>query len=79
MLSWPMMFLSGVFLPIQTMPEILQWIAGILPVTYAADALRMVMIKGFPLSYVIPDLIALSAFGVVTVTLSVLLFKRELI
>ncbi|HII54362.1 hypothetical protein AUJ13_02035 [Candidatus Micrarchaeota archaeon CG1_02_49_24] len=79
LISLPTMFLSGVFLPIQTMPAVLQWIAGILPVTYAADALRMVMIKGFPLSYVIPDLIALSAFGVVTVTLSVLLFKRELI
>lgn len=79
LISLPIMFLSGVFFPVQTMPPILQGVAQFLPVTYAADALRGVMVKGFALHQLVPDLIALLAFGALTLTLSILLFKRELV
>lgn len=79
LISLPSMFLAGVFLPIETMPSVLQGITRILPITYAADALRGVMIKGFALNQVIPDIMFLVGFAVLTITLSVLLFKRELI
>ena len=79
LVSMPMMFLSGVFFPVQTMPPILQGVAGYLPVTYAADALRGVMVKGFTLSQLAPDIIALLLFGAFTLTLSLMLFKRELV
>ncbi len=79
LISLPVMFLSGVFFPVQTMPPILQSVAQFLPVTYAADALRGVMVKGFPLYLVLPDILALVIFGTVTLTLSLLLFKRELV
>lgn len=75
----PMMFLGGVFFPIQTMPPILQGVTKILPLTYAADALRGIMIKGFTLGQIIPDITFLIGFGVVTIGLSTLIFKRELI
>ncbi|VVB57848.1 ABC-2 family transporter protein [Candidatus Anstonella stagnisolia] len=79
LISMPIMFLSGVFFPVQTMPPILQSVAEYLPVTYAADALRGVMIKGFQLYAVVPDLLALAAFGAITLVASLLLFKRELV
>jgi ABC-2 type transport system permease protein len=79
MISMPVMFLSGVFFPVQTMPPILQSVAQFLPVTYAADALRGVMVKGFSLYVVLPDIMALVIFGALTLTLSLLLFKRELV
>ncbi len=75
----PSMFLAGVFIPIDTMPPILQGITRILPITYASDALRGVIIKGFGLAQVVPDILFLIAFGVGMLALSVLLFKRELI
>lgn len=75
----PMMFLAGVFSPIETMPAALQGVARALPITYAADALRGVMVKGFTLGQVAPDLVFLVGFGFVTMTLSLLLFKRELV
>ena len=78
LVSMPIMFLSGVFFPVQTMPPILQGVAQFLPVTYAADALRGVMVKGFTLYQVMPDLLAMIAFGALTLALSILLFKREL-
>jgi ABC-2 type transport system permease protein len=44
--QFPMMFLSGVFFPIELMPDFLQAIARIIPLTYLADALRQVMVGG---------------------------------
>lgn len=79
LISLPTIFLAGVFLPIQTMPPVFQGIAKLLPLTYAADALRAVMIKGFGLEAVIPDLLFLVGFGLVMVTLSLLMFKREIV
>jgi|GEM_PF-210568 len=78
LVSMPMMFLSGVFFPIQTMPEILQGVAGVLPITYAADALRGVMVKGFTLGQVMPDVMVLTAFSLITLALSIFMFKREI-
>lgn len=79
LVSLPMMWLAGVFFPIETMPEILQSVAGILPISYAATALRGVMIKGFELGVVAPQLFILMAFAVCTVGLSLIVFKREIV
>ena len=78
LVSMPVMFLSGVFFPIQTMPEVLQAFAQVLPLTYAADALRGVMVKGFTLAQVMPDMIILLAFALLMLALSIMMFKREL-
>ena len=45
-IQFPMMFLSGTFFPIDEMPDILQSIARIIPLTYLSDALRQVMVGG---------------------------------
>ena len=44
--QFPMMFLSGTFFPIQAMPDALQAVARLIPLTYLADALRQVMVGG---------------------------------
>ena len=41
-----MMFLSGAFFPIDQMPQFLQVVARLIPLTYLADALRQVMVGG---------------------------------
>ena len=46
MIQFPMMFLSGSFFQINQMPEFLQGIARIIPLTYLSDALRQVMVGG---------------------------------
>lgn len=79
LISMPMMFLSGAFFPLQTMPPVLQSMAGVLPVTYASDALRGVMVKGFTLGQVFPDILALLIFGAATFYLTVMFFKREMV
>ncbi len=46
MIQFPMMFLSGAFFQIDQMPQFLQVIARVIPLTYLADALRQVMVGG---------------------------------
>ena len=45
-IQFPMMFLSGTFFPIDQMPDPLQAIARLIPLTYLSDALRQVMVGG---------------------------------
>ena len=42
--SFIMMFLSGIFFPIETMPDWIQPISNILPLTYFAEGLRDSMV-----------------------------------
>ena len=75
-LMFPMMFLSGVMFPLQQMPWYMQDIAKFLPLTYAADAMRKVMVLGAGVPAISTDLIILIAFGVVMIAIAVPLFRR---
>jgi ABC-2 type transport system permease protein len=75
-LMFPMMFLSGVFFPIQNMPAFMQTIAGFLPLTYASDALRKVMVLGAGVSQISTDLIVLIVFGIVMIAIALPVFRR---
>ena len=44
--QFPLMFLSGTFFPIESMPDALRTVARALPLTYLGDALRQVMVGG---------------------------------
>jgi ABC-2 type transport system permease protein len=77
-LMFPMMFLSGVFFPIQQMPSFMQTLANFLPLTYAASAMRKVMVLGAGTEAIITDVIVLAVFGAVLLTIAVPLFKRAM-
>jgi len=77
LVSLPSMFLAGAFFPIQTMPAMLQGLAKVLPIYYAGDALRGVMVKGFSLMQVLPDVIFLLLFALAMLVISTRVFKRE--
>jgi len=75
-LMFPMMFLSGVFFPIQQMPWYMQDVSKFLPLTYAADALRKVMVLGADIPAISPELIILITFGVVMTAIALPVFRR---
>jgi len=75
-LMFPMMFLSGVFFPIQTMPWYMQDIAKFMPLTYAADAMRKVMVLGAGVSAISTEIIILIAFGAIMTAIAVPVFRR---
>jgi ABC-2 type transport system permease protein len=75
----PQMLLGGVFWPVERLPDILQAVAHVLPVTYAVDALREVMLKGADLgtAAVQGDLAVLAGIAVLFVALAAGTIKRE--
>ncbi|HJX22918.1 MAG TPA: ABC transporter permease [Candidatus Bathyarchaeia archaeon] len=75
-LMFPMMFLSGVFFPIQQMPWYMQDISKVLPLTYASEALRKVMVLGAGIPEITTELTVLIAFGVVMTAIAVPVFRR---
>ena len=76
MFQFPMLFLSGVFFPIALMPNFMQKIAHVIPLTYAINAIRKVMVLGAGFSAVRTEFLILLIFGVVTLAISVPVFKR---
>lgn len=77
-IAMPMMFICGVFFPTQTMPPILQEVAQFLPLTYANDAFRTIMIQGGGLGDITLDLVILLAFGLVFFIIGVARFNRDI-
>lgn len=76
--TMPMMFISGVFYPLETMPWIFQKIAYIAPLTYANDALRGVMLKGLGLGDIWIDIAVLLGFTGLFFALGVIRFNRDI-
>jgi ABC-2 type transport system permease protein len=75
-LMFPMMFLSGVFFPVQQMPWYMQTLSQFLPLTYASNALRKVMVLGADIPQISNELIILIVFGVVMIAIALPVFRR---
>jgi ABC-2 type transport system permease protein len=75
--QFPMMFLSGIFFPVEGMPAFLKPIVNVIPLTYLVDILRHVMV-GMPSTYGIwSDLAMLSGWLAVCMVLAIRFFKWE--
>jgi ABC-2 type transport system permease protein len=77
-IMFPMMFLSGVFFPIEQMPWFMQAISRFLPLTYVADSLRKVMVLGASIPELSFELSILIIFGIVMTAIAVPVFKRAM-
>jgi ABC-2 type transport system permease protein len=47
----PQVLLSGIIFPVTTEPKPLQWLSDVLPLTYAVNGIRDIMVKGADLSW----------------------------
>jgi ABC-2 type transport system permease protein len=73
----PTLMLSGFIFPISSMPQALQFITLIVPARYFLIALRGIVLKGTPLTLLWPQVIALSIYALVMLTLASLRLARE--
>ncbi len=76
-INFPMMFLSGIFWPLEWMPGILRQVAWIFPLTYLGDALRQVMAGASPLVPLWLDAAVLGAWALISATIAALFFRWE--
>ena len=77
LITFPMMFLSGIFFPIDMMPDFIRPIITALPLTYLADGFRQVMVQSPPLYSMPVDIIVLAAWLVVCMIISIKFFRWE--
>jgi ABC-2 type transport system permease protein len=74
----PQIVLCGIWWPLQSVPEFIRPFSYILPLTYAAHALRAVMLKGAGVADILyPDLLALGVFFLIFFAAATLMLRRE--
>ncbi|MEE8353482.1 MAG: ABC transporter permease, partial [Dehalococcoidales bacterium] len=76
LILFPQIFLCGVIWPVSQMPDYLQWLANVLPLRYAVDGLRGIMLAGDSLADVARELAVLAGFAVVTSLLAAVTLRR---
>jgi ABC-2 type transport system permease protein len=78
LLQFPMMFLSGILFPMDQLPVWLQWIGKALPLYYAADALRKIVVLNASLNQIFPDVGVLILYSVVTLGIAIPVFRKAM-
>ena len=77
-LMMPVMLLSGMIFPIESMPAVLQWISNIIPARWYIQAVKKVMIEGLGMAAVWHEALILSGMAALLIGLSLKKFKERL-
>jgi ABC-2 type transport system permease protein len=77
LLVLPMMFLSGIFFPRDTMPSWLHTISDFLPLTYVVDAIRSIAVNGSHLWNLGSNVLGILVWLVITIVVAIRLFRWE--
>jgi ABC-2 type transport system permease protein len=76
---FPQILLGGTFWAVSEMPSYLQPLAYIMPLYYANRALRDVMLKGWGVAEIWPNLAILTGISAALIILSTLIMRREVV
>ena len=74
----PAMLLSGFAIPIDNMPEPVQWLTLINPIRYFLVIVRSIFLKGVGVDVLWPQMLPLLVMGVATLFLAVRRFHKTL-
>lgn len=77
-LLMPIVMLSGMIFPVESMPEVLQWIAALVPPRYYIQAMRKLMIMGVDISNVVREIYILLAMALFLLIVALAKFKKRL-
>jgi len=73
----PFMLLGGIFWPIEAMPAFIRPLSSVIPLTYAAEGLRSIVIRGWGPAEIWKDLVALSIFAAVMILAGFAVTKKR--
>jgi ABC-2 type transport system permease protein len=71
-----LLVVSGVYYPVDVLPEWMQWLATISPATYALDGMRDAIVEGQGLSSMSDEIWPLIVIGIVSIPLGLEVFRR---
>ena len=74
----PIVMLSGMIFPIESMPEVLQWIAAAVPPRYYIQAMRKLMVMGVGMDDVVREMAVLSSMALFFLTVALATFRNRL-
>jgi ABC-2 type transport system permease protein len=77
LIQFPMLFLSGIFFPVDFIPGFMRPIVTAVPLTYLGDALRQTMVNATPLHSLAIDMAVLAGWLVVCMALAIRFFRWE--
>ena len=77
-LLMPIVMLSGMFFPIESMPKVLQYVSAIIPTRYYTSAMRKLMIMGVGVRQVMHEMIVLICMLIGLLGLSFAMFNKRL-
>lgn len=77
-LIMPVVMLSGMLFPVESMPQVLQWVAAIIPPRYYISAMRKLMIMGVGIEEVAREVIILTLMTALLLTVALKKFKVRL-
>ena len=77
-LLMPIVMLSGMFFPIESMPKVLQYVSAIIPTRYYTCAMRKLMIMGVGVRQVMHEMIVLICMLIGLLGLSLAMFNKRL-
>jgi len=77
-LLMPVIMLSGMMFPVESMPQVLQWIAAVVPPRYYIEAMRKLMIMGVGIGEVMKEVAVLSIMAAVLLAVSLKMFNTRL-
>jgi len=74
----PSILLSGFMFPFSGMPQPVQWLAEVLPLTHFLRLIRGIMLRGAGIGELWPDVLAMLAFTTVMMSAAILRFRKRL-
>lgn len=78
MLLMPILMLSGMIFPLESMPQVLQWISTVIPTRYYISAMRKLLIMGAGIEQVLSEIMILTSMLILLLILSLATFKKRL-
>lgn len=78
LLSSSLWFLSGAMFPSSSLPPSLEWLAQLVPITYATEGMRMALLQHKSVIAMAPTLMALAGFSVALLALAMGAFSLSL-
>ncbi len=77
-LLMPVVMLSGMLFPVESMPQVLQWLAAVVPPRYYIEAMRKLMIMGVGIGEVAHEVTVLAGMTVVLLAIALKKFNVRL-
>ena len=76
-ITLPMMFLSGLFFPISTLPSWLSDVSKYFPLTYLINAIRGIYVNGYNLSHLSGDFLGMIIWIAIFFVINIFVFRWE--